>query len=186
MRSLDRCLTCGEGFMEGKNGTKKTSNPAWKVRYLRCDVCGATGKQRIPAGIPRRKRELVPLLGTQRGKRPGFDVVKTADAVTLKAERHHAAADVRKDGRTMLFSIFEVTKNVGLGSDWQTTRDWIEFGVIPPPIIVGGFLRFRQSDLDAWLAAGCPQSAIVPEADCEPFWDALLAELKYLDQNERN
>ena len=86
----------------------------------------------------------------------------------------------------MLLNIFQVTEQVGLESDWQTTRDWIEFGILPMPIIVGGFLRWRQSDLDAWMQAGCPQSAALSEAACEPLWDALLAELKSLDEQKRS
>ena len=86
----------------------------------------------------------------------------------------------------MMFNIFQVTELVGLESDWQTARDWIEYGVMPKPLIVGGFLRWRQFDLDAWTKSGCPQSAELSEKECEPFWNALLAELKALDeQNER-
>lgn len=76
----------------------------------------------------------------------------------------------------MLFSIFSVAEKCGI--DWQTCRDWIEFGYLPPPIIVGGLLRFRQSDLDAWCAAGCKPGPMLDEAECEPFWDALLSELE--------
>ena len=83
----------------------------------------------------------------------------------------------------MLVSIFQVAKQCG--TDFQVVRDWIEFGVIPPPTIVGGWLRWRQSDLNDWLQAGCPESAIVSEAECEKLWDALLAELQKLDENRK-
>ena len=85
----------------------------------------------------------------------------------------------------MLLSIFQVTEKVGLGLDWQTTRDWIEGGVMPSPIIVGGFLRWPQSQLDVWVEQGCPQSAALSERDCDPLWDALLAELKALDETRK-
>ena len=84
----------------------------------------------------------------------------------------------------MLLNIFEVTSKIGLVNDWQTTRDWIEFGILPPPLIVGGFLRWRQSNLNTWLQNGCPQSAELSEKDCSPLWDALLAELRARDEQK--
>ncbi len=65
-----------------------------------------------------------------------------------------------------------------LGTDVLTLRDWVDWGCIPPPIFVGGFVRWRASDLEAWLASGCPQTA----ATSEEFWDkyatAILDEYK--------
>lgn len=82
----------------------------------------------------------------------------------------------------MLRSIFQVAHSCGI--DWQTARDWLEAGSLPMPLIVNGWLRWRRSDLDAWLEAGCPQSAPLSENECEPLWIALLAELKATDQGK--
>lgn len=30
-------------------------------------------------------------------------------------------------------------------------------GKLPPPIRLGGAVRWRTADIDAWVAAGCPQ-----------------------------
>ena len=80
----------------------------------------------------------------------------------------------------MLKSIFQVSADLAI--HWQDCRDWIEFGVLPAPLIVGGRLRFRQTDLDNWAAAGCPRSAELSDNECEPLWDALVAELHDIDQ----
>ena len=76
----------------------------------------------------------------------------------------------------MLLSIFQVAEKLAI--DWQTARDWLEFGYIPAPVIVGGLLRFRQTDLDGWLVSGCKPGPALSENDCGPFWDALLRELE--------
>ena len=79
----------------------------------------------------------------------------------------------------MLKSIFQTAESCAI--DWQTCRDWIEFGYLPPPSIVGGFLRWNSSRLDSWLAEGCPQGPSLSEEECDPLWDALLAELRAID-----
>ena len=76
----------------------------------------------------------------------------------------------------MLLSIFRLAEKLDI--DWQTCRDWIEFGYLPPPVVVGTLLRFRESDLAIWLAGGCKPGPMLDEAECEPFWDALLSELE--------
>jgi hypothetical protein len=84
----------------------------------------------------------------------------------------------------MLVSIFQLARQCGI--DWQTARDWLQFGIVPTAIIVGGVLRWRQADLDRWLAAGCPQGPELSDADCDPFWDALLAELRQTSENRKD
>ncbi len=83
----------------------------------------------------------------------------------------------------MLKSIFQVSKELAI--DWQECRDWIEFGHMPAPLIVGGRLRFSQVDLNNWVAAGYPRSAELTEEQCDPLWDALLDELKEIDKQKR-
>ena len=85
----------------------------------------------------------------------------------------------------MLRSIFQVANDLAIS--WQDARDWVEFGFLPNPIIVGGRLRFRQADLVSWAANGCPQGPELSDETCSPFWDCLLAELKENDKkrNER-
>ena len=76
----------------------------------------------------------------------------------------------------MLRSIFQVAEKLDIS--WQDARDWIELGYVCPPIIVGNLLRFRQADLDEWLAGGCKPGPMLSEQQCEPLWAALLYELE--------
>ena len=80
-----------------------------------------------------------------------------------------------------LLSIFQVAQLCSI--DWQTVRDWIEAGTLPAPILVGGWLRWRETDVEAWIQDGCPPSAL--RSDVEPLWDALLAELKAADHQAK-
>ena len=83
----------------------------------------------------------------------------------------------------MLKDIFTVAQDINF--DWQSTRDMIELGQVPAPIIVAGRLRFRQADLDNWVANGCPQGPELSDETCGPFWDCLLAELKENDKKRK-
>jgi predicted DNA-binding transcriptional regulator AlpA len=95
----------------------------------------------------------------------------------------HTTVDhaTRKDQR-MLKNIFQVAESCA--TDWQTVRDWIEDGTLPPPAIVGGFLRWSVKRLEQWTAEGCPQGQPLPEEKCNLFWDSLLFELKTIDQRK--
>jgi excisionase family DNA binding protein len=35
-------------------------------------------------------------------------------------------------------------------------------GRMPPPVRIGALVRWRRTDLDAWLAAGCPSCRLQP------------------------
>jgi predicted DNA-binding transcriptional regulator AlpA len=37
-------------------------------------------------------------------------------------------------------------------------------GRLPPPIRLGGAVRWRAADIEAWVAAGCPESPLKDEA----------------------
>jgi predicted DNA-binding transcriptional regulator AlpA len=54
--------------------------------------------------------------------------------------------------------------------DAETIRDWIDLGFVPRPVRVGPYLRWRSSDLDAWLTAGCPRGP-VPTDEEIAVWD---------------
>ncbi len=38
----------------------------------------------------------------------------------------------------------------------RTIRRLVDAGKLPPPIRVGGSLRWRLADVRQWIAAGCP------------------------------
>ena len=75
-----------------------------------------------------------------------------------------------------LLSIKQVAALCGV--NWPKIRDWFDWGVIPAPVIVGGFARWRRSDLDAWQNAGCPQAASPLENLSDQVAEAILAELR--------
>ena len=43
-----------------------------------------------------------------------------------------------------------------LGLDERTIRRNSEAGVLPKPVRIGGAVRWRRPEIEAWLAAGCP------------------------------
>ena len=83
----------------------------------------------------------------------------------------------------MLRDIWAVAESCSVG--WQDIRDFAELGIMPAPLIVGGFARWRQSDLDTWLADGCPAGAEMSEGDADELADALLHELKLRNAREK-
>jgi len=173
MRSLDKCPRCHVGYM--RTQTTRRTKFGCRIRYLRCSepTCSFTGTERIP-GEPRPRPKKRSKLEPNRPRMVRSRAAKDRASAMMKANCH-AGADNRED-RTMLTSIFQVAKRCGI--DWQTARDWVQFGILPAPIIVGGFLRWRQADLDRWLEDGCQKSWELSDPDCEPFWDALLTELR--------
>ena len=179
MRMFDKCPKCHDGRLVSQ-GTKRCKQrdrgEVKRMRYLKCDTCGHTGKEMISGSMQPRRRRGFPTVGTTER-----DLAKTGFTIETSC---HAVADSKTKDNAMMYSIFKVAQRCS--TDWQTIRDWLEEGVMPSPIIVGGWLRWRQSDLDAWVLNGCPRSAALSEKECSPLWDALLAELKALDeQNER-
>jgi predicted DNA-binding transcriptional regulator AlpA len=85
----------------------------------------------------------------------------------------------------MLKSIFQVANDCGLGLDWGSIYDWTCHGDCPAPLTIGGYLRWRQVDLDAWLAGGCKLGPELDIDDCAEIAKVLLRELKQTE-GERN
>ena len=170
MRSLDLCPECHQGRMIVT--TTRYHGGDSRVRYLRCETCGETGKEIIP-GRPRRR-----LKKSCSSLELGFAEMGVPSGIMCSCSCHTTEGGAAK-GNAMLRDIFQTSK--ALNIHWQDIRDMTEFGQIPKPIIVAGRLRFRQTDLDRWVANGCPQSAELPDEVCGPFWDCLLTELKAND-----
>lgn len=181
MRSLDLCPACHTGRL--KTQSTRASGDR-RIRYLKCEFCGETGTEIIEgAARPRPKRNKSSNL---EGSCPcsGQVLPKNSrpSAIISLGSQYATAAGASEKERMMLKDIFQVSKELNI--HWQECRDWLEFGYMPAPIIVGGRLRFSQVDLNNWVAAGYPQSAELSEEQCSPFWDALLDELQEADERK--
>lgn len=53
-----------------------------------------------------------------------------------------------------LMTVLETAGVLGVGtrSIWR----WRDLGRMPAPVKIGGCVRWRASDIEEWLAAGCP------------------------------
>ncbi len=54
-----------------------------------------------------------------------------------------------------LLNTAQAAKLLGIGERtlWRHSRS----GTAPAPVAIGGSVRFRRSELLAWIAAGCPR-----------------------------
>ena len=84
----------------------------------------------------------------------------------------------------MLKDIFQVAKDCA--TDWQTLRDQVEDGIVPPPVILGESLRWPSIKLEQWAAEGCPRGPVLSEERCEELWDVLLLELRAADEQRKD
>lgn len=71
--------------------------------------------------------------------------VSTMDAATLTAPTRDAAA---------LLDVRAVAAFLGCSA--RHVYRLADAGRMPPPVRVGALVRWRRSDLDGWIAAGCP------------------------------
>lgn len=70
-----------------------------------------------------------------------------ANAVATLAEREAHVT-------TMTSTLLDTTQFAAiLGCDPRTLRRWIREAEVPAPIRIGGTLRWRRKDVDAWLEA---------------------------------
>ena len=149
---------------------KKGAPKQGRVRRMKCNVCGATGKEDVE-GPPRKRPPKVTctkLVQTRISQKK-----KKADNGIMTI---HVATVSQKGNEKMLVSIHSLAEFCGI--DWQTARDWAEFGYAPRPLFVGGCARWRQSDLDLWLVSGCPQGEPLTEKEADAVTIALLTELE--------
>lgn len=58
------------------------------------------------------------------------------------------------DRQTLLLNVNEVGAEVGLSS--RTIWNLRNAGKIPPPIRIGRAIRWKRSDIEQWIAQGCP------------------------------
>lgn len=61
--------------------------------------------------------------------------------------------EVSRDGAELL-PIGQVAKMVALSR--RTISRLADAGKLPPPLRIGGSLRWRLADVRQWIAAGCP------------------------------
>lgn len=57
-------------------------------------------------------------------------------------------------GSIRLLNVTEVAE--ALGCTTRTVRRWAAEGRMPSPLRIGRTVRWRQSDLESWIANGCP------------------------------
>lgn len=55
-----------------------------------------------------------------------------------------------------LLTVGEVAKRLRIGQ--RTVYRWADRGRIPRPLKLGALVRWRQSEIEEWIAAGCPAS----------------------------
>ncbi len=49
----------------------------------------------------------------------------------------------------------DVTQLIRAGE--RTVWRWSHSGAMPAPVRIGGAVRFRRSEIEAWIEAGCPR-----------------------------
>lgn len=54
-----------------------------------------------------------------------------------------------------LLTTQETAKLCGIGG--RTLWRWSRCGITPPPVHIGGAVRYRRSQYLAWIASGCPR-----------------------------
>jgi excisionase family DNA binding protein len=55
----------------------------------------------------------------------------------------------------MLLTIAKVQEVCGVSR--RTVYRWVADGLMPPPVRIGGSLRWRVSQLEIWVQRGCPR-----------------------------
>lgn len=74
------------------------------------------------------------------------DILQSAAGERIAGPDHKAPAE--------LLDVHEVSA-VGIGSPRHVFR-LADAGKMPPPVRIGRLVRWRRSDIAAWIAAGCP------------------------------
>ncbi|MBN2295449.1 MAG: hypothetical protein JXM70_23665 [Pirellulales bacterium] len=166
-------------------GTKQLARGDKRVRALKCDYCGETGREIIDGAArsrPRRKKgsRLDPFQSatcktTHKKNRPSGKIGNRS---------RHAEADgtiYTAKGQQIMFllNVFHAGRKLDL--PWNEFRGMSEDGLAPRPILVGDYVRWREQDLLDWVRDGCPAMAPMSAEEAEQFFDPLLAELKELD-----
>ena len=81
-----------------------------------------------------------------------------------------------------MFSIFTLARKLDL--DWHTAYDHTVDGDIPAPAYVGNLVRWHTGDIEAWIAAGCPVGPELDDAGYMRLQNALLDELREIDERK--
>ena len=179
MTSGDPCPKCETGRML-TDCTRQIKKGTAAIRYLQCrrpdgSTCGARGKQRISRIPPRAaRRERITFL-VQRSE-PFGRKRRNRDKSRGTIESMNSVHLVNEGSMPDLLPIEQVA--IFCGTTWSTVRDWFDWGVLPAPLLIGGFARWRRVDLESWLKAGCPQTSSPSEDFSDQVAQALLLEFQ--------
>jgi excisionase family DNA binding protein len=64
-------------------------------------------------------------------------------------------ADNPRDAAPVLVTVKEVAELLGVSD--RHVRRLTDSGAMPPPLRLGTLVRWRRTDIEAWIAAGCPR-----------------------------
>ena len=56
--------------------------------------------------------------------------------------------------KTKLIGVGEVAQRLGVSI--RTIRTYVSKKLMPPPIRLAGVIRWKESDINQWIASGCP------------------------------
>jgi hypothetical protein len=106
--------------------------------------------------------------------------------IQIAMTRHDLSAGVGKHEvapmTILLSSLWQLDSK--LSADWHQCQEWAQDGVLPRPVYVGEYARWRASDIDAWLSAGCPTTQPMTDDEDLEFLAALVAELRDYDERK--
>jgi len=82
----------------------------------------------------------------------------------------------------MLLSTFSLGRKLDL--DWHDVYDRAVDGDLPAPVYVGNRARWRTTDIESWLTAGCPTGSELSDDDYTRLQEVLLSELQEIDSRK--
>ncbi|MCX7428773.1 MAG: hypothetical protein NTW96_24495 [Planctomycetia bacterium] len=83
---------------------------------------------------------------------------------------------------TLLYDIWQLADK--LSADWHQDQEWVQYGVLPRPVYVGEYARWRASDVEAWANSSCPTTQPMDDDEDLVFLEALVAELRDYDERK--
>lgn len=159
MRPGDPCSACIDGTMRVYS-VHRSAGTNRAVRYLRCSVCGSTGKQQV---AQEKLRVVARRVANASGEKVAIGVILPT---SVEGTLPQFGTLRERDSSMSEFMITLPKLAAKLEVDEPTLLRFVRDGVVPQPVIIGGFARFRADELRSWAEAGCPQ--------CEPCGHRVL------------